>query len=178
MKTLTTLIAGMALTTASAVVNAAEVEPTPAFIPFAPFAMTEAQQASIAEHQKLIAEQQRAFAEQQATAIRNAMETHRLFIEQSAAAPRAPAPCVVPVTPFPPVALPEAPAAAAPFELSELPAVPSIAGLDPRSRRTEMRNFTEERREAMRKRMQEHRDAALQERDKYLKHTGRFFPGV
>ncbi len=178
MKTLTTLIAGVALASANAVVNATEIQPTPVFTPFAPFAITEAQQASIAAHQKLIAEQQRAFAEQQVTAVRNAMEAHRLFIEQSAATPLAPAPCVAPVTPFPPFAMHEAPAAPEPFEFSELPATPSIAGLDPQSRRTEMRKFMEQRREAVRKRMQEQRDAALQERDRYLEQTGRFSPEV
>ncbi len=178
MKTLTTLIAGAALASASTFVNAAEVQPHPAFTPFAPFAMTEAQQASIAEHQKLLAEQQRAFAEQQASAIRNAMETHRRFVEQSAAAPFAPTPCAVPVTPFRPYAMPEMPETPAPFEISELPAAPSIAGLDPESRRAEMRKFMEERREAVRKRMQEQRDAALQERDKYLEQAGRFSPEV
>ncbi len=148
----------VALATASAAVNATDVQSTtPVFTPFAPFAMTETQQAAIAEHHKMIAEQQKAFA------------------EQMAAVSMAPAPFARPIAPVAPCAIPEFPA---PFELSELPAAPSIAGLDRESRRIEMRKYMQERRNAMRKRMQEQRDAAIQERDKYLEQMVRIRPEV
>ncbi len=176
MKTVSKLITVVALATASAAVNATDVQSTtPVFTPFAPFAMTETQQAAIAEHHKMIAEQQKAFAEQQATAVRNAIEAQRKFAEQMAAVSMAPAPFARPIAPVAPCAIPEFPA---PFELSELPAAPSIAGLDRESRRIEMRKYMQERRNAMRKRMQEQRDAAIQERDKYLEQMVRIRPEV
>ena len=178
MKTVTKLITLVALATASAAVNATDVQSTPVLAPFAPFAMTETQQAAIAEHQKMIAERQRAFAERQATAVRNALEAQRKFAEQMAAASMASAPCAGPIVPGAPFATPEMPKFPAPFELSELPAAPSIAGLDRESRRTEMRKYMQERRNAMRQRMQEQRDAAIQERAKYLEQMVRIRPEV
>jgi small-conductance mechanosensitive channel len=179
METFTKRITAVAQATASAAVNAADVQSTtPVFTPFAPFAMTETQQTAIAEYQKMIAEQQRAFAERQATAVRNAVEAQRNFAEQMAAASMAPAPFTRPIAPGAPFAMPEVPEFPAPFELSELPAAPSIAGLDRESRRTEMRKYMQERRNAMRKLMQEQRDATLQERDKYLEQMVRIRPEV
>ncbi len=178
MKTVTTLIAGVALATASTLVNAADVQPTPVLSPFVPFATNADQQAAIADHQKMIAEQQRIFAERHANAVRNSMEAQRRFAEQMAVAPLAPAPCIRPVAPFAPFATPAMLEAPAPFQLSELPAAPDFAGLDPQNRRTEMRKFQEERRAAMRRLMQEQRDAALQERDKHLEQVGRIRPEV
>lgn len=181
MKTVTQLITVVALATASAAVNATDVQSTPVFTPFAPFAITDTQQAAMAEHQKMIAEQQRAFAEQQATAVHNAIEAQRKFAEQMATASVAPSPFARPIAPAAPFAMPEMPPMPefpAPFELSELPATPSVAGLDRHSRRTEMRKYMEARRDAIRKLMQERREAAIQERNKYLEQMARIRPEV
>lgn len=162
MKTLTTLIAGAALATASTLVNAEDVKPTPISSPFAPFAAFADQQVAIAEHQKMIAQQQRAFAEQHANAVRNTMAAQRRFAEQMA-------------TPFPVPGTARTPEM---FELYDMPAAPDLAGLDPQSRRTAMRKYLEERREAMRKQLQQQRDAAFQARDRYLDKMGLVRPEV
>ena len=175
MKTVTMLISAVALATASAAVNATDVQPIPEF---APFATTDTEQTSFIQHQRMIAERHKAFAEHQATLVRNAMEAQRKFAEQMSRAHMAPMPHTRPVAATAPFAMPAMPEFPEPLDLSELPAVPSIAGLDRESRRTEMRKYMEERRAAMRKLMQERREAAIQERDKYLEQMVRTRPEV
>ena len=175
MKAVPTLIAAIALATASAAVNATDTQPTPVFAPFAPFSMTETQQAAMAEHHMMLAEQHKAYMEQQAAAVRNAVEAQRKFAEQMAGAPMAPTPFARPIAPF---EMPEMHGFPAPLKLSDLPAAPSIASLDRESRRTEMRKYMKERRAAMHKHMQERRDTAIQERNKYLDQKGRIRPEV
>jgi len=175
MKTLVALIAVATLTSTTMIALADDSRP---LAPVSPYAMTEAQQAAMAEQHKAFVEQQQAalqqameaqrqFAEQQAEAMRQAIEAQQKLIGESS-----PAPFAMPGMPEMPTAL-------------QLPARPDLASMDPETRRTEMRKYSEqvrqairEQRDDMRKQMEERREAAKAEHAKYLEQMGRARPEV
>jgi len=172
MKTLAEMIAVAALTSTTVIAVADETQPV---APVVPYAMTAPQAGAVVEQHK-------AFVEQQQAAFQQAMEAHRQFAEQQAEAMRR----VIEEqhkmtgeTFAVPFAMPEMPSAL------ELPPRPDLASMDRETRRTEMRKYSEqvrqamrEQRDEMRKQMAAQREAAKAEHAKYLEQMGRARPEV
>jgi len=151
MKKLITLFALSALS--AAVLAEGETPTTAPVTAYTPYAMTEAQQAMIAEQQQAMTqafEAQRQFIEQQQKAMQEAFEEqHRQFIDQAHTygAPD--------IAAFP-TAFPEPPAMPTPFAetnpMMDLPQPPSyteLRTLSPENRRAAMKEYAEQRRAAV-----------------------------
>ncbi len=141
MKTVTQLVAAIAVATASATIVAEEVQTQPVFAPYAPVAMS-------AADQEKMAEQHKAFIEQQTAALEAMMAEQRKFAESFAADQAQmmeqgmPAPYSMPEMPefkrppMPEFAMPEMPA----MPEFQRPAMPEMAAM-PKFERPAMPEF-------------------------------------
>ncbi len=192
MKTISKLVAAIAVTTASTIVVAEEVRTAPVFMPYAPVTMTVADQEAMAK-------QHNAFIEQQTAALKEAMEVQRQFAVEQArmmeqqrkahesfvtnmpapfTAPEMPAHYGMPHMPeMPKFAMPEMPGfemreMPAPMAMNDLPRAPVFGeypAMHPQVRRDAMMKYYEEMRQAMQKRREDMHKHYSERRDEMKK---------